>query len=211
MTALKTYEYGKRDAGITLIQPVDGREAAGLADEARMIGERTDRAFRLIGAEVNDWNRDLSPWQAPAVFGQEDFGDGAGETLRAILALCPDDGSLCCVGGYSLAALFALWAGYQTDRFAGAAAASPSVWFPGFIPYMRSHVMRCGAVSLSLGDREEKTRNPVLATVGDCIREGYDVLRAQRIRCTLEWNSGNHFRDAGLRTAKSFAWLINAL
>ena len=26
---------------------------------------------------------------------------------------------------------------------------------------------------------------------------------------TLEWNEGNHFRDAGLRMAKAFAWVMN--
>lgn len=29
------------------------------------------------------------------------------------------------------------------------------------------------------------------------------------IRCTLEWNEGNHFRDSDMRMARGFAWLLN--
>ena len=62
---------------------------------------------------------------------------------------------------------------------------------------------------LSLGDREEKTRNSVMAQVGNCIRSGYDWLKECGVDCTLEWNSGNHFRDPDMRTAKAFVWVLN--
>ena len=62
-----------------------------------------------------------------------------------------------------MAGLFSLWAAYQTDAFAGVAAASPSIWFPDFLQYMKEHDIRTESVYLSLGDREEKTRNPVMA------------------------------------------------
>ena len=41
--------------------------------------------FCLEGLKIHDWNKDLSPWPAPAVFGREGFGDGAAETLRFVL------------------------------------------------------------------------------------------------------------------------------
>ena len=66
--------------------------------------------------------------------------------------------------------------------------------------------IRAKAVYLSLGDREERAKNPVMATVGDCIRTQYDRLR-ERSACTLQWNPGNHFRDAEQRTAAGFLWL----
>ena len=138
-----------------------------------------------------------------------DFGDGAERTLAAILELCTDKSKRYYLGGYSLAGLFALWAAYQTEVFRGVAAASPSMWFPGFVGYMKEHTLRCGAVYLSLGDREEKARNPVMATVGDRIREAHQVLKERGIPCRLEWNEGNHFRDADVRTAKGFAYLLN--
>ena len=65
------------------------------------------------------------------------------------------------------------------------------------------------SVYLSLGDKEEKTRNPVMAQVGNCIRSGYDWLKKCGVDCTLEWNSGNHYREPDMRTAKAFAWILN--
>jgi len=76
---------------------------------------------------------------------------------------------------------------------------------------MKEHEIRTRRVYLSLGDREEKTRNPVMATVGDCIREGYEWLREKDIPCVLEWNRGNHFKEPDLRTAKGFAWVVGEL
>ena len=74
---------------------------------------------------------------------------------------------------------------------------------------MSDRKIHTGAVYLSLGDREERTRNPVLSTVGDRIREAYELLRDTGTDCVLEWNRGNHFKEPDLRTAKAFAWLIN--
>lgn len=205
---MTTFFYGSERARYVLIQPVDDHDSAAAEDEFRAIRERTDADFSLIALKVDSWNDDLSPWRAPAVFGNEGFGDGAAGTLDNILRLC-EAGRTYFIGGYSLAGLFALWAAYQTDRFAGAAAASPSVWFPGFTDYMRTHEILCGSVYLSLGDREEKTRNPVTSTVGSSIRSAYEILNGQGTGCVLEWNPGNHFRDTAVRTAKAFAWLLN--
>ena len=75
-------------------------------------------------------------------------------------------------------------------------------------PSNTQKVMSSKFVYLSLGDKEEKARNPVMAAVGDRIREAYGLLREQGINATLEWNQGNHFKDADIRTAKAFAWVI---
>ena len=73
---------------------------------------------------------------------------------------------------------------------------------------MKEHKIRTRRVYLSLGDREEKARNPVMATVGNRIREAHALLREQGISCTLEWNAGNHFADTDQRTAKAFLWVM---
>lgn len=205
---MEIYLLGNEFAPNVLIQPVDSHDLEGIENEVRTIRELTEADFQLIAVKVESWNRDLSPWKAPAVFGNEGFGDGATEFLDEILKLCPD-GRTCFIGGYSLAGLFALWAAYRTGRFAGTAAASPSVWFPGFPEFMRNNRIQTSAVYLSLGDREEKTRNPVMAAVGNRIREAEDILKNQGVRCRLEWNPGNHFRDADIRTAKAFAWVLD--
>ena len=202
------YEYGNPDADTVLIQLTGDHEVSVLKNEVEEIRKRTSTDFRLIAAKVDDWNYELSPWKAPAVFGNEDFGDGAVRTLEQILTLCTDKSRTYYIGGYSLAGLFSLWAAYQTDVFSGIAAASPSVWFPGFIEYMKEHEIKSETVYLSLGDREEKTRNSVMSQVGNCIRMGYGWLIEHGINCNLEWNQGNHFREPDIRIAKAFAWVM---
>ena len=201
-------EYGKPDSPLVLIQPVDDHDLAWIEIEAGWIKEYAGMDFRLITVKTDDWFSDLTPWRAPAVFGGMEFGDGAEKTLEEILKLTGEAGKRYILGGYSLAGLFALWAGSRTDVFAGVAAASPSAWYPDFAEYMNGHDFKAWHVYLSLGDREEKTRNPVMATVGNRIREIYASLEAKGIDCCLEWNEGNHFRDPDLRTAGAFAWVM---
>ena len=202
------YRYGNPEASPILIQPVGDHDISGIESEIAEIKKRSRADFQMIAVKVKDWNQDLSPWPAAAVFKDQDFGDGAEELLQEILQLCSDRNKKYYLGGYSLAGLFSLWASCQTGRFSGVAAASPSLWFPGFMEYLKEHPVKVGKVYLSLGDREEKTKNPVMSTVGDCIREASVWLKQRGILCTLEWNQGNHFKEPELRTAKAFAWVL---
>ena len=205
-----TYEYGNPVSSVVLLQMVDDHDLDVIKNEIAEIKKTVDD-FKLIAVKTNNWNTDLSPWKAPAAFGKEDFGGGATRTLTEILQLCSDVSRTYYIGGYSLAGLFALWAAYQTNVFAGVAAASPSVWFPGFLEFMKGHEINSGTVYLSLGDKEERVRNPVMSKVGDCIREGHAWLRDRGINCTLEWNQGNHFKDPDLRTARAFVWVMQTI
>ena len=205
---------GDKTPEIILIQPVDDHDASMLESEAAYISGRSERKFLLCGVRVSNWFNDLSPWEADAVFGENAFGSGAGETLayiESVLLPALEDAygvpksAERVIGGYSLAGLFALWSGYQTSVFGAVAAASPSVWFPGWIDHARKHKMFAKAVSLSLGDREEKTKNPVMASVGVCIREQYEILKNDgTVKVTLKMNNGNHFKEPDVRTSKAF-------
>ncbi len=210
MQAFKSYTYGDPDAENILLQMADDHDLAVIEREAAFIRELApEKRFFLKAFKVNDWNHDLSPWPVPAVFGNEDFGDGAKEALEYILreaVRSPE--KTCVIGGYALSGLFALWAVYQTDVFSGAAAASPSAWFPGFTEYVKNRPVLTRNVYLSLGDKEEKTRNPVMAQVGNAIRDVHAHLEESGIRTVLEWNRGNHFKEPDLRTAKAFAWIL---
>ena len=197
---------------LLFIQPVDKHDTKLLDAEIKAMRDCA-LPFALAAFEVMDWNRDLSPWEAPPVFGKVPFGGMAEETLSFVLdRLLPELRTRLatvmklCLGGYSLAGLFALWAATRTDAFSGVAAASPSVWFPGWIDYVKGNSVQAKAVYLSLGDREERAKNPLMATVGDCIREQYALLQADHI-VTLEWNPGNHFQDSEKRTARAFCWI----
>lgn len=206
---MKTYVFGDPNAKVCLIQPVDDHDLAGIEKEFDLIKSLTGMDLFMTALKVSDWNKDLSPWEAPAVFGIENFGNGASDTLSEILSLCTDKDKKYYIGGYSLAGLFALWASAQTEIFEGVAAASPSVWFPEFLDYIRERKPLCKKIYLSLGDKEEKTRNPVMATVGDKIRELDSFLAQEGFDCVLEWNEGNHFKDFDIRTAKAFASVMS--
>lgn len=232
---MKTFYYGNRDADTILVQMVDDHDLSGMDSEVSQIEKLTNGAdFLLCAVKADDWNADLSPWPAPPVWGEESFGSGAIDTLEFLSEdLLPEllrkrdsqtgnsqskpdrkevyagKKAEIYIGGYSMAGFFALWAAYQTDLFRGAAAVSPSVWFPHFREYVHEHEIQTDAVYLSLGTKEEKTRNQTMAEVGNAVRDIYEHLQETNVPCTLEWNPGNHFREPDLRTAKGFAWLLN--
>ena len=210
---MKVFEFGDNKSDLILIQMVDSHSIQMIVSETELIRKLSGRDdFRLVACQVDDWNRDLSPWEAPPVFGKEGFGGKAEKTfqdLKESVLSRYGQADRKFIGGYSLAGLFALWAAYREDSFEGVAAASPSVWFPGFLSMAEKETLKAKRVYLSLGDKEEKTKNPVMATVGDSIRRLHQIYEdADGVNSVLEWNEGNHFREPELRMAKGYAWVI---
>lgn len=78
------YKYGNPEAPIVLIQPVGDHDLPEIEGEVAQIRKLTALDFQMIAVKVDDWNLDLSPWKAPAVFGNEDFGEGAASLLEEI-------------------------------------------------------------------------------------------------------------------------------
>jgi hypothetical protein len=195
---MEKFIYGRPDSGNVLIQIVDDHDLQVIESQVRHICRLFGKDFLLVALKAQDWMKDLAP------------GEGSERTLKEVLEVCEDykEKNLI-IGGYSLAGLFALWAAYNTDVFKAVAAASPSVWFPGFDEYAHNNKLKTEIVYLSLGDKEEKTRNQQMATVGTKIRTLYETYRADNINCVLEWNNGGHFSEPDLRTAKAFAWALN--
>lgn len=209
--------YKEENARFILIQPTDENDQKELPEEIHAI-RTSGIPFLLISVSVLDWGRELVPWEADAPFGNSKFGSDAGEFLELIrTSVIPKarqeaPGAGLVIGGYSLAGLFALWSSFQTDAFAGCAAASPSVWIDGWMEYARTHAPLAGAYSLSLGDREEKAKNPLLRTVGTCMKQQVEILendidkKCGNIRnVSFHMNAGNHFQDSGKRTGDVFA------
>lgn len=203
--------YGGPGAKTVFLQPVDAHDAPHLDGEAEALRALCGHGDWCIAAiPVASWNDALTPWKSLPVFGTEGFGDGASRTLEYLLAhvLPRLDGRKVHLCGYSLAGLFALWGAYQTDAFAGAAAVSPSVWYPGWRAYAAAHSVAVPRVYLSLGEKEETARNRIMASVGDAIRYQYRLLSEAGVACVLQWNPGNHFADSDVRMAKGLAWLM---
>ena len=146
--------FGNPSAPVCFLQPVDDHDLADMGAETDALRALCPGADWCIAAvPVGEWNQDLTPWSAPPVFGKTPFGDGAPRTLKRLLeevipALEAEHPAQrrYAVCGYSLAGLFALWAGCETDRFCGVAAASPSVWYPGWLDYAEAHPPRAAAV-----------------------------------------------------------------
>ena len=199
-----------------LIQPVDKQDIEVLDNEVTEIQKNTEKQFSLIAFKIEDWNNELSPWEAPPAFGNKSFGSGAKGTLEFIESkLIPEvkerydfaDDVQVILGGYSLAGLFSLWSAYKSNTFSGIAAASPPVWFNGWEEFINNTPLS-NTIYLSLGDAEEKTKNKVMSTVGDNIRKQEELLKNNKINTILEWNKGGHFSDSDLRVAKAFVWCI---
>ncbi|MBQ2163930.1 MAG: esterase [Muribaculaceae bacterium] len=213
------YTYTSINARVLIVQPIDDHDLSLLDNEVDAIVVATGDCFCLVGIKIDEWQEELSPWQASPVFGKQGFGTGAKLTLDFIESvLLPElknnriynpAGMKCLLGGYSLAGLFALWAGYNTTVFDGVAAVSPSVWFPRWVDYATINTIGTPQVYLSLGDKEERTKNQVMAQVGKALRLTYSALNNQGVKTILEWNPGNHFYQPDVRIARGFAWLIN--
>lgn len=96
------YEYGNPEAEVVLIQPVGDHDLPEIENEVMEIGKLVNEDFQFIAVKVDSWNQELTPWKAPAVFGNENFGDGAWQTLKEILKICTDKNKIYYIGGYSL-------------------------------------------------------------------------------------------------------------
>ena len=135
--------YGEANAEYLLLQMTGEHELQSMDYEVAAIAQSSQN-FLFAALPVESWNDALSPWKAPAVWGKQGFGGKAGDTLRFLTEQViptleqqfplPENVKII-LGGYSLAGLFALWASTQTDLFYGVAAASPSVWFPGWMEF----------------------------------------------------------------------------
>jgi len=212
--------YLNEDTEYILIQPVDENDISVLDNEVKHIEENTDRNFSLVAFKIEDWNSELTPWEMSLLRGKGNFGDGAAGTLEfikndLILAVSEyinieNKEIKYILGGYSLAGLFSLWSGYQTDIFEGIAAVSPSVWYKGWIEYVAAGKPLSEKIYLSLGDTEEKTKHQILSKIGDNIRKQHEILeKSENVKTVLEWNEGNHFQNPDIRTAKGFLWVMN--
>ena len=204
-----------------LIQPVDENDIKVLDNEVKYISENTNKNFSLIAFKINDWNSELTPWEMPLLRGKGNFGNGADKTLKFIKEkLIPslaefiniqDKNVKYILGGYSLAGLFSLWSGYETNTFYGVAGVSPSVWYESWIDFVRNAELKANNVYLSLGKLEEKTKHQILSKIGDNIREYIEILKnSENVEnCILDWNEGNHFGDSDIRMGKGFVWLLH--
>lgn len=191
------------------------------AGEAESVWELTDRSFALVVVEGIDWNRDLSPWRHEKVFaGGEDFAGGAAEYLTTLteqlipaaeqaLKLRPERRYL---AGYSLGALFAVYAIYHTSLFDGIGSISGSLWYDGFLRYVEEHTVKRNPekIYFSLGKKEASSARGIMQTVLVRTKQIEEKFRNDGIDTMMEMNEGNHFTQAPERIAKGIRWLLRS-
>ena len=168
---------------------------------------------------------ELSPWPADGVWkGQAPYKGLAAEHLRWMMEECVPQVEtqfgirdiLPVIAGYSLAGLFALWAAWSSGYFRRVASVSGSLWYPGFTDFIRHNAPKAGLKEgtclekayFSLGDRESRTRHPLMSRVDACTAEVAERVRSYGIETTFEWNPGNHFDHPEQRMARALAWLL---
>ena len=176
--------------------------------------------FALVAISDLDWNHDMVPWDSPPAFkNAEPCTGGADDYLRLLTeAIIPTAEREISgvprwrgIAGYSLAGLFALYAIYRTDLFSRVGSMSGSLWFPGMKDYIFSHEPKRwpDCMYFSLGDKESKTRNPVLRSVRRDTEEIKAFYQGRGIDTVFQLNSGNHYDHAAERTAAGLCWLLS--
>ena len=175
--------------------------------------------FTLVAVGDLDWNHDIAPWDSPPTFKNADpFTGGADDYLRLLTreiipAVEKEINGVPCwrgIAGYSLAGLFALYAIYQTDLFSRVGSISGSLWFPGMKEYIFSHEPKRwpDRMYFSLGNRERKTKNPMLCTVQENTEQIVAYYQSREIDTVFRLNPGNHFVQSVERTAAGIAWML---
>ena len=176
------------------------------------------KPFHLVSVTGLRWDEELSPWQHGPVVSQSDHFTGEAEQYARFLTekIIPSAEEILpkprfrVIAGYSMGGLFALYAPYITEAFSRAVSASGSVWYPGFVEYVKTHdfLQAPDAIYRSLGDKESRTKNQYLSRTENCMNELYSFYQSKGIDSIYELNQGNHFRDVPYRLAKGIAWVL---
>ena len=185
--------------------------------------ELKSKDYILVSISNLDWNNEMTPWYSKKInkYGEEFLGK-ADEYIRELTTeIIPrvedyikknlqKDITYYAIAGYSLGGLFAVYATYKTEIFKKVASASGSFWFPNFVEFIKENKMKSEIQSMyfSLGNKERKVRNQVLATVEEHTKAIENIYHSQGIKTIYEENEGNHFHEADLRMAKGIKWIL---
>ena len=161
--------------------------------------ERHQANFVVISG-VN-WEEDLTPWKATGL----KSGEFAGKAryfldmlkadlffnLEASMRIVKPERSIV---GVSLSGLFAVWASLSMPLFSAVGSVSGSLWYDGFLEWMKEHTDTVTErYYFSLGDKEKGGKNKRLASVEEATLETVDLLKSVGKDVFFEYNEGNHF------------------
>lgn len=162
-------------------------------------------ASAVIPIPLDDWNDALTPWPAPGFYEDEPwFGGHSPQTLARLAeqvipslererGLRPAKRALC---GYSLGGLFALYAFLNDTRFDACACISGSLWYQGWMDYVRGvdRDLAGRFAFLSVGKKERRSGLPLFRCVEDNMNACANLLRTHGCEVDVVIGPGNHMQ-----------------
>ena len=133
-----------------------------------------------------NWEEDLTPWKATGL----KSGEFAGKAryfldmlkadlffnLEASMRIVKPKRSIV---GVSLSGLFAVWASLSMPLFSAVGSVSGSLWYDGFLEWMKEHKdTATGRYYFSLGEKEKDGKNKRLSSVEEATLEAVDLLKS---------------------------------
>lgn len=168
----------------------------------------------VIIKEVN-WNDDMTPWEADGVFKKaKPFGGKAPVFLDKLTKqIIPEkekalgiDNAERTIVGVSLSGLFSVWSGFNTDAFTNIISISGSLWYDGFIDWMKDKTLSPSIkkVCMLLGEKEKNAGDKRMATVEDRTQTAAEIMRKNKASVTFELVEGTHFSPIMPRLERGF-------
>lgn len=158
---------------------------------------------RVASVPIADWGDALTPWPAPALRpGEKDFGGRADETLASLAETFDQASGSYAICGYSLGGLFALYAFVREPRLAACACLSGSVWYEGWVDWLRESAPDCAGryAYFSVGKKEKRAGLP-FRHVEEDLAACVEILRAHGCAVDVALGPGNHMQHVTERLA----------
>ena len=169
----------------------------------------------VVIEEVN-WNDDLTPWPAEGVFKKaKPFGGQAAAFLNKLTnEIIPEtersmgiENAERTLLGVSLSGLFGVWSAFNTDIFSNIISISGSLWYDGFVAWMKEQMPspQLEKVCLLLGEKEKNAREKRMATVEERTQAAANILKEKNQSSVIfELVEGTHFSPIMPRLERAF-------
>lgn len=183
-----------------------------------LVNELDTNEFIFVTISNINWNDDMTPWYMNRLFSSDNDYSGCADSYlnvlcNEVLPLVKDfienklfkKISFCCLGGYSLAGLFAIYSIFKTSCFSHFISCSGSLWYPGFVDFIKDNlpIDLPERIYFSIGIKESNSKNQLLSDVLKCTLDIKDYFDNNGVVTIFEENEGNHFQDVNYRIAKS--------
>ena len=216
---VKLYVYRSNVQNATTIYFLDGDQFEGPFNHW-IIKHQPPLNFVLLNA--NNRADDYTPWPLQTSETMPmDFGGKAEEHLSFItshvIPFCESEYGFASsaekrvIGGYSLGGLFSLYAAVNTDFFGTVLSCSSSLWYPGFLDYLKVHPFKAvhPKLYMSVGDQEGTTATNLTAdqTLNTLALKDWIEPRFQASDFQFTLEEGNHGNDIPGRAWRAVEWL----